>query len=562
MKFSEYPYSRPDIETLCTQLEALCDKFKESKSADEQIDVINDIGKLQMEFETAAAIVYVRNTVDTRDEFYETERAFFDEREPQVTESMQKFFKALVSSPFRAQLEEKLGSVLFKDAELLIKSFSPEIIPLMQEENALCAEYQKLYGSATVEFDGQTLPLPKLGPYKLSPDRAIRKAAFEADGRFFDSHRAEFDEIFDKLVKNRTEQAHKLGLKNYVELAYLRLQRDCYTPEDVGTFRTQIIDDIVPISNKIKAEQQRRTGIDHFCYYDDGFSFIDGNATPEGTSDELLASAKTMYEELSPETAEFIDAMFADELFDVLSKEGKAPGGYCIGLPAYRRSFIFSNFNGTEGDVDVLTHEAGHAFADFIAHRTVNCFLTHSPSYDACETHSMSMEFLTAPWHHLFFGSQTAKYELFHAESALTFLPYGCMVDHFQQLMYEKPELTPEQRNEEWARLENIYRPYFDFDSLPFYSRGAGWQRQLHIYIHPFYYIDYCFAQVNALQIWVMSLADRKKAWDTYMKFVSMGGTKTFIELTKEAGLRSPIEGGAMKEISSTVAEWLDEHKI
>ena len=340
-------------------------------------------------------------------------------------------------------------------------------------------QYQKLCASAKIEFDGKVCNLSQLGPYQQSPDRAVRKAAAQAYGKFFDDHQQELDELFDKLVKNRTEQAHTLGLSNYVEMAYLLQTRNCYGPKEVANFRRQVVEEIVPVNNEIKARQAKRIGVEGMQVYDNTYFFPDGNPLPHGTPDELMQAGKQMYTEMSPETAEFIRVMFDHDLFDVLSKEGKAMGGYCTSLPLYHVPFIFANWNGTAGDVDVLTHEAGHAFADFMADKCIPHLDLRDPTMEVCESHSMSMEFLTAPWHHLFFREDTDKYELFHAESAMTFIPYGCQVDHFQESVYLHPEWTPAERNDEWNRLEKLYRPHLDNREVNFYNRGAGWQRQL-----------------------------------------------------------------------------------
>ena len=563
MKFSEMPYHRPDAEALFGAIDALCDKLDKAKSADEQYACYLELEKHTIEVGTLSSIAYVRNTIDTRDPFYEKERAFFDEISPLLNEKILNFGKKLCTSPYRKELEGKLSPLWFYNMELQLKGFSPEIIPLMQEEAKLEASYQKLYASAQIDFDGKKCTIPQLAAYKQNPDRSVRKAAYEAEGAFFDAHREELDDIYDKLVKNRTQQAKKLGFETYVPLGYIRMGRNCYGPDGVANFRRQVLSDLVPLVDKVKAAQAKRIGLTgDFKFYDDLFTFKDGNAVPQGTPEELLASAKKMYTEMSPETAEFIKVMFDNELFDVLSKEGKAAGGYCSDFPLYGYPFIFSNFNGTSGDVDVLTHEAGHAFAFYTANKEIPLSDLRSPSPEACETHSMSMEFLTSPYHHLFFKNQTAKYELSHAEDALSFIPYGTMVDHFQELVYSKPEMTPDERNAVWASLEKQYRPYIDFAGLPFYGRGAGWQRQLHIYLNPFYYIDYCLAQTVALQFFALFLHDAQNAWEKYLAFVRMGGTKTFVDLVHSAGLLSPLDDGCLKRITETIAAWLSSHQL
>lgn len=562
MKFSEMPYSRPDMEALAAATTQTLEAMKSAPNAAGQIAAYDAYEKKMQTAGTMQQIAYIRHTINTKDEFYNAENDYMDEIGPKLQELTHRVNTALLESPYRAELEKHYGALMFKNLEIAARSFSPAIVELMQEENKLVSEYQNLYASATVEFDGKTMPLPLLGPYKQDPDRAVRKAAYEADAKFFDSHRDELDTLYDKLVKVRDAQAKKMGLPNYIPLGYDRMGRNCYTAKDVAAFRDQIAEDMVPIVAKVKEAQRRRIGVEKLAFYDEPISFADGNAVPEGTPDEILAAGKKMYQELSPETAEFIDFMFENELFDVLSRDGKAPGGYCTEIADYKSPFIFSNFNATAGDVDVLTHEAGHAFEAYRAFKQELPSLLHSPTIEACECHSMSMEFLTAPWHHLFFGKQTDKYELGHCENALVFIPYGCMVDEFQHKVYENPEMTPEQRNELWLSLEKKYRPWIDFDNLPFYSRGGGWQRQLHIYEVPLYYIDYCMAQTVAFQFWNLSRENYAEAWKRYMTFVDKAGTATFAELVESAGLKVPYHAGCIKEIGESISRWLEEHEL
>lgn len=562
MKFSEMTYTRPDIPALFQKLEGFTARLKGSRDPEEQYAVYKEMETELSHVSTQMTICSIRSSVDTRDKFYEAEQEYLDEQYPLMEEKLQEFNRALVNSPCRPELEKRLGSLLFLNLELELKAFSPEIIPLMQEENKLTTEYQKLYASARIPFQGKTLTVAQLGPYKESKDRATRRAALEAEGSFFDENRAQFDEIYDKLVKNRIAQAKKLGFDSFVELGYIRQGRNCYTPADVAAFRDRVVRDLVPLTEKVKERQAKRLGISDFKFYDNALSFKDGSAAPQGTPEEIMAAGKKMYQELSPDTAKFIGMMFDNDLFDVLAKEGKAPGGYCTSLEDYGYPFIFSNFNGTSGDVDVLTHEAGHAFADYISRQTVETHALRCPSMEGAETHSMSMEFLTAPWHRLFFGPLTEKYELSHAEDALTFIPYGCLVDHFQEEMYRHPEYTPEERNQAWMRLERRYRPYLDFDNLPFYGRGAGWQRQMHIYGSPFYYIEYCMAQVMSLQFFALANEDHDAAWSKYMDFVRLGGTKTFVDLAHAVDLRSPLDEDCVKTVCEKAFQWTEEHQV
>ena len=562
MKFHEMPYQRPELDAFRRKTEDVLSRIRSAGSAREQIDAYRNFDQTRMEIDTQISLAYVRHTIDTRDSFYETENDFLDEIGPSFQELGRQVDLALLDSKFRPVLEEELGKKLFTDLEISVRTMKPEILELMQEENRLQSEYQKLYASALVEWQGEKLPLPKLGPFLQDPDRSVRKAAWETRALWFDSHREELDRLYDQLVKNRDAQGKAMGYENYIPLGYDRLGRNCWGPEECAAFRDQIAQDMVPIVARVKRDQEKRLGVEKLRLYDDALLFPDGNAKPQGSSEDILAAGREMYHALSGETREFIDFLYDGELLDVLSKEGKAPGGYCTNFSIYKAPFIFSNFNGTSGDVDVLTHEAGHAFADYRAARKGYLSALKSPTIEACECHSMSMEFLTAPWHEKFFGPLTRKYEIGHCEDALIFIPYGCMVDEFQHQMYENPSLTPEERNGIWLELEKKYRPWMDYDNLPFYSRGALWQQQLHIYLYPLYYIDYCMAQTVAFQLWMASLEDRADAWARYLRFVDAGGAQTFEGLVQTAGLRLPYDPGCVRAVGEKISRWLDENPL
>lgn len=560
MKLSEMEYRRPNLDETLTQLTALCAELKQAHSDRAALAAFNKAQRVSRNIATMATLAEIRHTIDTRDAFYEEENAFFDDNAPKLHDKELDIYRAVLASPYRAQLGEALGALALEKMEVDVKASSPEILPLMAEENALTTAYEKLYASAQIPFDGKKLTVSEMGLYKQSTDRAVRRTAYEAEGAWWDENRAELDDLFDKLIKNRTAQAKLLGYDSFVELGAIRMRRVGYSLADMAEYRAQIKAEVVPVVAKLKAQQHARTGITDPKLYDDAFSFANGNAKPCGTPDEILAAGREMYKRLSADTAEFIDEMFRNELFDVLSKPGKAPGGYCTYLPDYKLPFIFSNFNTTSDDVDVLTHEAGHAFAAYIAAKQDLPAVLEEPGMESCEIHSMSMEFLTRDYHTLFFGVDTGKYELTHTEEAIFFLPYGTMVDEFQHIVYANPTLSPEERNAVWAKLEKEYRPWIDASGLPFYGRGAGWQRQLHIYEYPFYYIDYCLAQTVALQFFMASEQDREDAWKRYMALVTAAGTKTYPQLVELAGFDNPFVPGTMKKLAENVSAWITQH--
>jgi M3 family oligoendopeptidase len=558
MKFSQMPYTRPQFEDIQAQMTTLLENFKAAKSADEAFAVYKAYDEAGREFSSLYAIGSIRYTLDTTDTFYDKEKEYFNEMLPKMQPLTQAFTQALLDSPFRADLEKAWGTLLFDNAEIALKTFCPEIVPDLQEENKLRSEYGKLVASAQIEFDGKTLTLAEFGPYYENPDQNIRKAAMLASSAWRMQHAEKWDGIFDELVKVRTRIANKLGHKTFTQVGYYRMQRNCYDASLVAKFREGVIKHIVPVAQRLKTEQAKRIGVDKLNVYDDSIKYLDGNAKPVGTPEEIFAHGETMYHELSDETASFVDFMLENELFDVLTRPGKEAGGYCHYIPKYKSPFIFANFNGTSGDIDVLTHEFGHAFAGYVSQDVYPSALRRYSS-ETAEVHSMAMEFFTWPWMEGFFGDATQKYYQSHLGDALTFIPYGTMVDEFQHHIYDKPEMTPAERNALWLELEAKYRPWLDVTDIPFQAEGRRWQAQGHIYSSPFYYIDYCLAQIMALSFWAQSQTDRDAAWAKYRRLVGFAGTKTFVELITDANLPTPFEPDNLKAVADAAIKWLDK---
>ena len=559
MKFSQMEYIRPDFDETYKKLELLLKRFQEAKSVDECFSVYKETDDFLNHIHSMFTLVYIRNSLDTRDAFYAAEKEYSDEVGPRLKEVTQALTSSLLESPFRKEMEAKWGTLMFVNAEMVLKTFKPEIISDLQEENQLSTEYDMLIASAQIKYDGKTLTLAQFGPYYENPDRTIRKSSMEATAGWYMDNAQKLDNIFDELVKVRTRIAKKLGYKSFTQLGYYRMQRNCYDNKMVEKFREGVVKHIVPLASRLKANQASRIGLDtnKLKIYDDPFMYPDGNAKPKGTADEIFAHGKKMYHELSKETAEFIDFMLNNELFDVMTRPGKAAGGYCATISAHKSPFIFANFNGTSGDIDVLTHEAGHAYASYLA-RDIYPSVLQNYSSETAEIHSMSMEFFTWPWMEGFFGDQCQKYYHSHLASALTFIPYGTMVDEFQHHIYDNPDMTATERNDLWLTLEAKYRPWLDLKDFPFHGDGRRWQAQLHIYEVPFYYIDYCLAQIMALIFWAEDQRDHDSAWAKYRRLLGFAGTKTFVELINDAGLLSPFEPDNLKIVTDAAAKWLD----
>ena len=557
MNFNDYKYERIDIDAVKKQFEELIDSFKKADNAEKQYEIMDKVINLRNYIDTMTTLVSIRHSINTADDFYDKENDYCDEISPLLYGFTTDFYEALVTSKFRKELEDKYGKFLFDQAECSLKTFSEEVIPQLQEENKLSSKYDKLIASAKIPFDGEERTLSQMVPYTQSKDRNIRKDAAKKVAEFFSANKHEFDEIYDKLVKVRTEIAHKLGFKNYVELAYARLRRLDYNAQDVAGYRKQVLENIVPLHSELRERQAKRLGIDKLKFYDEPIKFNSGNADPHGDPEWILNHGKTMYRELSKETDEFFTFMTENNLLDLLSKKGKNSGGYCTYIPDYKSPFIFANFNGTAHDVDVLTHEAGHAFQVYESRGyEVPEYLW--PSYEACEIHSMSMEFLTWPWMGLYFENDEDKYKFIHLSEALLFIPYGVTVDEFQHWVYENPEATPEERRNKWLETEKKYLPTRDYGEIDELKEGIFWFRQGHIFGTPFYYIDYTLAQVCAFQFWIKSRENREKAWEEYLNLCRLGGSKPFFELMKAANLKNPFNEGTIASVIPKIREFLD----
>ena len=557
MKFKDIEYRRLEYEDLKKEFEEKLDRMKNASNKDEYLEAFRKLNELRGHIYSMRTICFIRHSINTADEFYDEENAYWDKTMPLLEIHETEMAKVLLESRFRK--EAGIPETLYKKLENKLKSFSVDIIEDLQEENRLSTEYGKLKSSARIEFDKEVYNLASIAPLMNCDDREIRKRATVAYNRFFEENEEKFDEIYDRLVKVRDRMARKLGFENYTPLGYLKMDRLDYDQDMVSSYRRQVIEDIVPLTVELRKKQAKRIGVDKLECFDLNYVFKTGNPKPHGTLDELVQAALRMYSEMSPETAEFFRMMVDNEMFDLPTRPNKEMGGFCEGIFDCKMPFIFANCNGTSGDVDVLTHEAGHAFQAFCTFKNVEipdlCF----PTMESAEINSMSMEFFAHPYSEYFFKEEAEKYHYFHIASALQFLPYGCLVDHFQHEVYNHPEMTPAQRKETWRRLEKIYKPDVEYDGFDLLERGGFFYRQGHIFQMPFYYIDYTLAQVCALQFFVRMLKKDENAWKDYLHICGLGGTKSFVEIVKDAHLRVPFEEGCLKEVAEVMKEELDK---
>jgi M3 family oligoendopeptidase len=553
--FAEMKYERVPLVELKSKYEDLQRQLPMADAAG-IVGIVREWTRLRSRHQTMSSLNHVQYTIDTRDAAVKEERKFLDDQEPTIEEWDTLMRRAFLAHPHLAALEKTFGRQFIASMETAVQTFDPKIAEHLRKQSALTMQYTDLIASAKIEFQGKTWNLSGLDTFMQNEDREIRHQAAQKRFAFFQSNSAKLDQIYDDLVKTRHEMAQLLGYPNYIPLAYKLLFRTDYGADDVSVLREEVRKHVVPLAARWREEQKSLMGFGDLKFWD--LRLLDGKPAPRplGTAETIVQNTARMYNELSPQTGEFFGMMRERGLFDLVTKEGKAGGGYCTSFPDFGVPFVFSNFNGTKDDVEVMTHECGHAFQNWSS-RNQPLLEYQWPTYEACEIHSMGMEFLTYPWMELYFGEAAERFRRIHMIGAIIFLPYGCAVDEFQHFVYANPGCGPEARKTQWRELEKKYLPWTNYGDLEYPGIGGLWQVQSHIYTSPFYYIDYVLAQTCALQIWKKARLNREQALSDYMAICSPGGSQSFLQLVKTGGLKNPFEPGVLsglvKEIEALV---------
>ena len=519
-KFSALEYKRPDLETRRAKLAQWKAAVWQAENYEALRSLIFEIDHESCELFTQYSIAHIRHTLDTRDEFYEAEINYLQDTLPTLSGDEVALSEAIAASPFRADIEREFGKQYFVSMDLQKKLFCEANIPLRQQESRLTNEYQKIMATAEIAFDGKTLNLYGVQKYFEHPDRRVRAAAVKAYSKFYEDNEPRLEEIWSELIRIRNQMGRNLGYENYIPVGYLEQGRTDYGEKEVASFREQVRTVLVPFCQKLYDAQAKRLGIDHVMWYDEKMVFPDGNAEPAGDDAFMVRTAQKMYHEISPETGEFIDFMIDHELMDLQNKPGKASTGYM----AMRSQPI----------------------ADF-----------YSESTDIAEIHSMSMEQFAYPYAEWFFGDQADKFRFAHLQEALTFVPFGVAVDEFQHICYAHPEMTPKERTYQWHLLEEKYMPWRRYEDDAFMERGGYWYHKLHIYLYPFYYINYTLTTMGAMEFKKKYAENRDAAWQDYLKLCKTGGSRSYLETLRYANLANPFEPGSVERACGYAEEIL-----
>lgn len=553
MHFNDMPYRRVTFEEIEARYQALFERIRTLRGREDCLPAMEAYYRL-LDDMTPMDLCYVRHDMDLNEAFYAGEQRYYDEIGPRIGDLSNQLEGLLLNSPYSACFEELMGSFAFDLMRCSRESRDSRLIPLEQQENTLSGRYSVVTANAKAEYEGAVVSRSSLAAKQQSPDREIRRRASAAVAASWAEQREELEELFHELVQNRDKQAKLLGYPNYVKLAYLRMDRIGYTSEDVSRFREQVKESLVPVAAAIHEQRKKRLGLEHLYSFDSPLNFPNGNPVPLGDTEFCLESTREMFRKLSPETGEFIDFLMDNGLYDVKPRDGKRSGGYCMYLSAYRAPFIFANFDGTHENAYIMSHEGGHAFYAYLKREEKireRCGYTS----EMAETHAMAMEFFVAPYMELFFGSRAEDYRRMHLESAVSRIIYQCQQDEFQQIIYEHPELSKEERNGVWEKLEQSYFPFREYTEEEKQRIGRRWQCIPHLYHWPFYAIDYGLAQVCALEYARWMDEDKDGAWQSYLRFCRASGNMNFPEALKAAGLESPFEEGCLTHL----VDWLQK---
>jgi len=463
---------------------------------------------------------------------------FVEQIEPQLKPRQFKLAQIYLAHPWRAHLPKDRYFVFDRATQLQVELYRPENVALETEEARLSQQYQKLIGSLTVPFRGQEQTLARMSRYLEDPDRALRQEAWEVVAKRRLREADKIEQIFEQLLKLRERIAANAGFPNYLEYAFRARGRFDYTPEDCRKFHEAITEDVMPVLRVLQSQRRKQLDLGVLRPWDMAVDPLNRPALrPFERVDRLIANTRKIFVQLDPQLAGEFTLMQDLHLLDLDNRKGKAPGGYQSTLAECRLPFIFMNAVGIQRDVQTILHEAGHAF-HALAARHEDLYAYRSAPIEFCEVASMSMELLGNEFIEKFYQPGDARRaRRDHLEGIVEIFPWIATVDAFQHWIYSHPGHSRADRQKAWLELMDRFGGDVDWTGYED-ARTNLWHRQLHIFIHPFYYIEYGIAQLGALQVWANSKRGRAAALAQYRRALALGGSRPLPELFQAAGCR------------------------
>ena len=547
----------PQIAPLFEQLELRASKCRSAADLERWL---LDWGELNAALDEESSRRYIAMTCHT--DSAEAEKAylhFVENVEPQLKPRQFALEKIYVNHPQRERLPQSRFQVFDRDVKNHVELFRPENVPLETEEARLCQQYQKLSGSLTVNFRGEEKTLVQMGRYLEEPDRALRQEAWELVAKRRLQEADKFDDIFDRQIKLRTQIAKNAGFGNYRDYAFRRLGRFDYTPDDCEKFHDAVEREVMPVVRELQARRREQLKLEKLRPWDLAVDPLNRPPLkPFAQVGEMVSRTQKVFDSLDGELAVGFQQMQDLKLLDLDNRKGKAPGGYQSTLAESRLPFIFMNAVGLQRDVETILHEAGHAF-HALATRDEDLYAYRSAPIEFCEVASMSMELLGNEFIEEFYSAADAnRARRVHLEGVAGVFPWIATVDAFQHWIYTHPNHTRGGRRQAWLELMNRFGGDADWDGYET-AHANLWHRQLHIFLHPFYYIEYGIAQLGALQVWANSKRDKTQALDDYKKSLALGGSRPLPELFSAAGCRFEFSEKTIQPLAKMLREELEK---
>jgi oligoendopeptidase F len=505
-----------------------------------------------------SAQLYINMTCHTDNPDYEKRYLDFMEHVvPNYKEWSQKLREKFVASPVRTQLPKERYWIVNRGFEQQVKLFRQENLSLDVECDKLEQQYQKLFGSLTVDYEGQSRTIYQMAKYQEVQDRSVRETTWRLVAERMLKAAPQFEEIYDKLVAMRHQMAVNAGFANYRDFAFAARERFDYTPSDCEAYHAAVENYVVPLARKLADERRRKLKLDQLRPWD---MAVDPDNKPPlrpfTEASDLLQKCRTIFSKVHPDFVQTIDAMQKNGMFDLENRKGKAPGGYQHSFELRKLPFIFMNATGLQSDVETLLHEGGHAFHYWASRNEPLAFQRHAP-IEFCEVASMGMELMAGRYLEEFYSKDDAdRARRDHLEHILWVFAWVATIDAFQHWVYTHPKHTREERTVFWDSLMQRFGGSEDWSGLEA-NRRSRWQRQSHLFTSPFYYIEYGIAQIGALQLWQQDLKDPKTAVANYRNALSLAGTKSLPELFAAAQLKFDFSEKTIAPLMETVSSHL-----
>lgn len=561
MKYAHIP-DRPSTltkEWTAGAYSALTERIPAAESSDGPeawIELSEDWNALKSYVNSEQSRLNYRFTKDmTNPEAEAAERAHRQEVVPTAEDGEAKLVAALLGSRHSAAVGARFGDQLLRVLRVGEPALAPENSDLRVEISDLAKDYDKTVAGGEVDVLGETMTLSKARSRTISPDPALRRAAYEAHWGWFIEHRDQLAEIFDGQVKRRDEMGRRLGHANFVPLGYAMMGRTDYGPEESAMFRESVRNHASPIYEELMKGQARSLGTPTLKPWDAGYHpELDLPLDAAEPIGEQLDKMGRVLSRLSPKLLKHFERMRAEELIDLENRKGKASGAYCTAFSDEGRAAIFCNSTGGATDVGTLVHEMGHAVQAWES-MPIEAVDLRWPTSDAAEIHSMGLEFLSLPYLDEFFTEeQQQTFARGRWKKAITLCCYVCTIDEFQHWVYENPTASWQDREDAFVRIRDTYQPGFDWtgDAAPY--APTRWYGQLHLFRYPFYYIDYAIAETSAMQLGMLDARDHGACLEKYLALCQLGGTKSLLGILESAGLKSPFDPKLMPELMAHAA--------